>query len=94
MDVSGETATTRRVMKCSIRTSDLQEENQWPVENVYSVTCLIHIKEPLLAGHIIRLKSLQWRRRIMTETQIQTDKPFPLSFDSGEFAALGASRRS
>lgn len=28
----------------------------------------------------------------MTETQIQTDKPFPFSFDSGEFAALGKKR--
>jgi hypothetical protein len=53
---------------------------------------LIHIKATLSASHIFQVKLSKIAEAYMSETQTHTEKAFPFSFDTSEFAALGKKR--
>jgi CRISPR/Cas system-associated endonuclease Cas1 len=53
---------------------------------------LIHIKATLSASHISQVKLSKIAEAYMSETQTHTEKAFPFSFDTSEFAALGKKR--
>jgi len=60
--------------------------------HVHAATSLIQIKATLSPSHISQVELLIIAEAQMSDTQTHTERAFPFSFNSSEFAALGKKR--